>query len=104
MKLSKLIMMFGTVCLAIASAATTYHVTLAQKAILGSTELKPGDYKVQVEGDKAMIKVGGKSIEALVKVETGNEKFSNTMIDMDNQNHIKSIRVQGTNATLVFSN
>lgn len=104
MKVTKLIMMFGTLCLALASAASTYHVTLAQKAMLGSTELKPGDYKVQVDGDKAMIKVGNKSIEAPVKVDTGSEKFSNTMIDMDSQNHIKSIRVQGTNATLVFSN
>jgi len=104
MKLSKLMMMMGTLGLAIASAASTYHVTIAQKAMLGNTELKPGDYKVEVNGDKAMIKVGSKSLEAPVKVETGDQKFSNTMIDMDNQNHIKSIRVQGTSTTLVFSN
>jgi hypothetical protein len=104
MKLSQLILMFGAFGLAIASAASTYHVTLAQKAVLGSTELKPGDYKVEVTGEKAMIRVGGKSIEAPVKIETGDQKFSNTMIDMDDQKHIKSIRVQGTSTTLVFSN
>ncbi len=103
MKLSKLALL-GTFALAIASAASTYHVTVAQKAVLGSTELKPGDYKIEVTGDKAVLKVAGKPCEASVKVETGSQKFSNTMIEVDNQNHIKAIRVQGTNATLVFSN
>jgi len=103
MKLSKLALL-GTFALAIASAASTYHVTVAQQAILGNTELKPGDYRIEVTGDKAVLKVAGKPVEASVKVETGNQKFAYTMIEVDDQKHIKTIRVQGTHTMLVFNN
>ena len=103
MKLSKLALL-GTFALAIASAASTYHVTVAQQAVLGSTQLKPGDYKIEVTGDKAVVKVAGKPVEADVKVENGDQKFAYTSIELDDSKHIKAIHVQGTHSTLVFSN
>src|SRR5579883_3428394 len=107
MTISKLAVCFSTLAMAVASAASNYNVTLFQPSVLGSQELKPGDYKVEVDGDKAVIKYGKNSVEAPVKVENGNDKFTRTVVkySMDcGKYHIQEIRVGGTKTTLVFNN
>ena len=64
MKLSKLMLAFATLALAVASAASSYKFSIFQPSTIGGTELKPGDYKVEVNGDKAMIKIGKKTTSA----------------------------------------
>ena len=100
----KLLLSFAILAVSALANAKTYSVTLFQPSVVGGSELQPGEYKLDLNESKVVIHSGKKSAEAEVKVETGDQKFSNTMIDTDNQNHIKSIRVQGTTTTLVFSN
>jgi hypothetical protein len=98
---------FGTLALAIASAASSYSVTLFQPSVVGDKELKPGDYRIEVDGDKAIIKSGKQSIEAPVKTETGDKKFPQTTVrysNADGRYHVAEIRLGGTKTTLVFNN
>ena len=107
MKLSKLMLSFGTLALAIASAASSYHFSIFQASFVGGKELKPGDYKIELNGDKAMIKVGKQTLEAAVKVENGTEKFSETSVryaTADGKMTVQEIRLGGTSTKLVFSN
>jgi hypothetical protein len=107
MKLSRLLLSFGTLALAIASAASSYHFTLFQNSIVAGKELKPGDYKIQLNGDKALIKVGKETVEAAVKVESGTEKFSETSVRFGTDGGkmtVQEIRLGGTSTKLVFNN
>jgi hypothetical protein len=107
MKLSRLLLSFGTLALAIASAASSYHFSLFQSSMVGGKELKPGDYKIQLNGDKAIIKVGKESLETAVKVENGTEKFSETSVRYTTGNGkmtVQEIRLGGTSTKLVFNN
>ncbi len=105
--MKKLMLSFGTLALAIASAASTYHFSIFEPSYVAGQELKPGDYKIQLNGDKAMIKAGKQSVEAAVKVENGNEKFSETSVRYSTANGkmmVQEIRLGGTHTKLVFNN
>lgn len=107
MKLSNLMLSFGTLALAIASAASSYHFSIFQPSFLAGKELKPGDYKIELNGDKAMIKVGKQMLEAAVKVENGSEKFQETSVrygTADGKMTVQEIRLGGTSTKLVFNN
>jgi len=100
----KLLALF-VLALAIASAST-HTVTLFQPSVVSGTELKPGDYKLTVENDKATIMKGKNKVEATVKVETGNDKFSTTSVRYTSEAgkyKIREIRLGGTSTTLVFN-
>lgn len=106
--MKKLIVLFAVVALSVASAAEkTYKFTLQEPATVNGTQLKPGDYKVQVEGDKATLKMGKTVIETPAKLETAQRKFSSTTVDLDSVNskaRISEIHVGGTTTRIVFSN
>ncbi len=103
----KLLLSFATVALVIASAAGAgTKVTLFEKSFIGGEELKPGEYKIEVNGDKATIKSGKQVIEATVKTETGSEKFGATSVrygNADGKYRVQEIRLGGTKTTLVFT-
>lgn len=95
---------FVVLALAVASAKT-YSVTLFQPSIVGGTELQPGDYKVDVQDSKVVIKSGKTSVESAVKVETGEQKFNATAVrytNGDGKYRVQEIRLGGTNTKLVF--
>jgi hypothetical protein len=108
MKLSKLLLSFGTLALAVASAAaSSYHFSLFEPSYFAGKELKPGDYKVQLNGDKATIKIGKEVLEAPVKVENGTEKFDQTSVQYASDGGkmtVREIRLGGTKTKLVFNN
>jgi hypothetical protein len=107
MKLTKLMLSFGTLALAIASAASSYHFSIFQPSFVAGKELKPGDYKIEVSGDKALIKAGKQTVEAAVKIENGSEKFSETSVrytTADGKMNVQEIRLGGTSTKLVFNN
>lgn len=105
--MKKLLVIFATFALALASAADkTYHVTLSEPATVNGTQLQPGDYKVQLEGDKAIFKIGKTSVEAPAKVETADHKYDTTQVAIDRANHqskISEIRIGGTKNRVIFS-
>ncbi len=100
--------LFAFLMLAVALAsAKTYNVTLFQPSVVGGTELQPGEYKLDVQDTKAVIKAGGKLIESDVKVETAESKFSSTSVryaNSDGKYRIQEIRLGGTKTKLIFSN
>ncbi|HEY7337022.1 MAG TPA: hypothetical protein VH639_19165 [Bryobacteraceae bacterium] len=107
MKFVNGIVVFISLGLAAAYAGSSYNVRLGQPAIVGGTELKPGDYKVEVEGGKATIKGGGQSVETDVRVEDGNAKFSRTSVrynTADGKYRVEQIQIGGTKTTIVFGN
>jgi hypothetical protein len=105
--MKKLVVMFATLALALASAAEkTYHITLNEKASVNGTQLQPGDYKVQVEGDKAILKIGKTVIEVPAKVETADRKYDTTQLAIHSANSqatLTEIRIGGTTTRIVFS-
>jgi hypothetical protein len=109
MKFTKITLAIGTFALAVASAASnTYHITLDDAAWVGSTQLKAGDYKIEIQGDKAVIKSGKKDVaEVQVKVETADHKAESNQIFMrteNNKQEIQEIRIGGSTTRIVLQN
>ena len=94
-----------TLAIAIASAKT-YEVTLFQPSVLKGTELKPGEYKLDIEGSKIVLKSGKVAVESEVTVETSPQKIGRTTVRLeavDGKNQIREIRVGGTNLKVIVN-
>jgi len=101
--MNKLVIGFGTLALALASAGTSYRVTLYQPAQVAGTTLKPGDYKVEVNDNSVVFKLGKTSTEAKAKVEEGANKILSTTVNVDGDTQqLKEIRLGGTNKIIVL--
>ncbi len=93
---------FGLFALAVASAATSYHVTFYQPVMIHGTELKAGDYKLELNDKTAVIKQGKTATEAPVTVEKDNQKYRQTSVRL-NGNQVEEIHIGGTNMRVVFN-
>lgn len=105
--MKRILLSFATLALAVASAASSYRITLFQPAMVNGTELKPGEYKVTLRDNKAVLTGGKASVEANVKTETADAKFSSTTVRFlngDGKYRVQEIRLGGTNTKLVFEN
>ncbi len=69
--MKKLVATVITLALAVAFGASAHRITLDKPAIIGGTELKPGDYRLELQGDKVTISNKKSSVDAAVHVETG---------------------------------
>jgi hypothetical protein len=88
-------------------SAKTFNLKLHQASIVSGTELAPGDYKAEVNGDKLVIRSHNHTVEAAVTVEHEERKFSGTSIryqNGDGKYRVQEIRVGGTNMKLVVNN
>jgi hypothetical protein len=92
---------FASIALAVASAANSYNVTFYEPVMINGSELKPGDYKVEVKDKMAVIKQGKTSAEAPVTVQNDGQKFQRTAVRMNGM-QIEEIRIGGTNTRIVF--
>ena len=102
----KILIVFTTIALAIGSAASTYKLTLFQPSEVAGKTLKPGDYKISLDGDKVKISSGKETVEATAKVETADRKFPSTTVRYDaadGKNRVQQIQIGGTNTKLVFN-
>lgn len=107
MSFLKCVMCLGALAIGVASAASGYQVTLPEATTVAGHELKPGDYKVEVNGDKATIKAGKNTVEAAVKTVTGDAVYRETLVrytNGDGKYHLSEIRLGGTKTKLVFDN
>lgn len=105
--MKNVLLTFATFALAVASAASSYKVTLFQPSIIAGKELSPGVYKVELKDTTAVISKGKDSVEAQVKTETADSKFSTTTVryrNGDGKYRLEEIRIGGTNTKLVFAN
>lgn len=101
--MKKLLVLFTTVALGVtfAAAAAKYHVTLTQPSVVNGTELKAGDYKVEVNGDKATFKLGNTAVETPVKVQEAPQKNSTDEIRYEGDK-VQEIRIGGKHTILLF--
>jgi hypothetical protein len=97
-KLTFVLTTFACVCMAGASSAT---LTLSESAWVGQTELKPGEYKVEVQGDKAVFKKGKQTVEVPVNVDNSGAKYSDTTVESSGSK-IQKIHLGGSNTTITI--
>ena len=91
--------------ISVAYAASSYHVTLYKPTTINGTQLKPGDVKLELQGDKVVIKQGKTSVESTVTVENGTHKFDASSVGYvgdSSDNQVQEIRLGGTTPKLVF--
>ena len=103
--MKKLLVAFSTLALAVASAGS-YHLMLLEKSMFGGTELKPGDYTIEVKDNRAFVKNGKNTVEADVRVENADKKYANTSVRYnsgDGKYHVSEIKLGGTTTKLVFN-
>jgi hypothetical protein len=104
--MNKLFVVFALLAMAVAEAKS-YRMTLYEKSVLGSTELTPGQYTVEVKDSNVIVKNGRTEAQAPVKVENESSKFPTTTVRYSNgDGHYKitEIRLGGTNMKLVVNN
>lgn len=91
---AKSLIIVGALTLSSLGIASTksYDIVLVAPAKAGATELKPGDYKLKVEGSQAVFTDGSKSFTVPVQVENGDKKFNYTSIESNNQDGMDTIQ------------
>jgi hypothetical protein len=93
---------FASLALAVvASAASSYNVTFYQPVMINGSELKAGDYKLELKDKTAVIKQGKTVTEAPVKVQNDSQKFQRTAVLMNGM-QVEEIRIGGTTTRIVF--
>lgn len=99
----KLLIGFAALAMGIASAASDYKLELTQATQVGGTALKPGSYKVEMQGDKAVFKSGKDVVaQSSAKVENGEKKYSATAVST-NSSKLESIAIGGTTMKIVLA-
>ena len=92
--------------LGIATAASTYHVKIADPTWVGGTELKPGEYEVKVDADKVTFKQGKTVIAVSAKIETNASKYSDTQMDIKTENgqaKLRELDLGGTKSKIMLT-
>ncbi len=98
---TKLLLSLLTVSLAIANAAS-YTLTLSSPVWAGATELKPGAYKISLEGEKMTFTKGKTVVEAPVTVGTADKKYAGTsFVSVDSK--LKELYLGGTTTKVTFA-
>jgi len=84
----------------------TYNVVIPRAVQVGSAELTPGNYKMALEGDKAVFTLEHHVAATVpVKVETAAHKYPDTVLDTVEQggaNHLASIVLAGSTSKVEF--
>ena len=104
MNMKKALLTVTALGVGIAYAASSYSVTFYRPTVVNGTELKAGSAKVELAGDKVIVKQGKTTVEAPVTVETKDTKFVSTQVgyNADNPDQIQDIRLAGTSTILTF--
>jgi hypothetical protein len=106
MKMSKLMLGACVFSLGIAAAADSYHVKVSDPTWVGTTQLKPGEYTVQVEGDKVTFKMGKNVISVPAKVEENASKFADNQMLLrteNGQSKLKELDLAGTKSKILLN-
>ena len=95
---------FGVCALAlgVASAASSHHkVTLDRPLTIGGTELKAGEYSVEMQGGKAIFKSGKSVIEVPATTGKSEQKYYRTSLVIDGSK-LQEIDFEGTTESILF--
>jgi hypothetical protein len=96
-------LMFGFTTIAVmAASAASYNVSFSRDTQIDGKPLKAGDYKLELKDNTAVLKHNKDLIEVPAHVETGERKFSNTMIRLGKDGDVQAISLRGTTTRVVF--
>jgi hypothetical protein len=101
----KILVLFAVMALAAVASAKSYSIKLLAPSVIGGTELKPGDYTLELKDEKVVIRKGKQISEAPVKVENADAKYPATTVrynTADGKYRIKEIHLGGTNLKLIL--
>lgn len=104
--MKKFVFAFATLALVAASAADRYNVKFYMPAEVGGRIVKPGDYSLTLNGDRAVLKGTSGKIESEARIETGDHKFRDTVVRYSGEEknaRLTEIRIGGTSTTVVFA-
>jgi hypothetical protein len=90
----------------IPAAKSSFHITLMQPSVVNGTDLKPGDYKLNLGDGKITLVQGKISVEAPAKIETVESKFDSTAIrytDQAGKQSVAEIRIGGSKTKIVLN-
>jgi hypothetical protein len=88
------------------ASAKSYDIILEQPAKAGANELKPGEYRVKLDGSQAVftdVQNAKFSFSVPVTVENNGKKFDSTAVETNNQggmDNIQAIDLGGSNTRL----
>jgi hypothetical protein len=106
-RIVKLLVGIAAISVALAAAGgSRFTVTIGEQAEIGAQSVKPGEYRVEVEGNKATLKSAGTSVETGVRVVEGDAKFPRTAVRynlVEGKYRLEQIQIGGTKTTLIFS-
>lgn len=94
-----------TLALSMASAKS-YTVETFLPLVLAGTELKPGEYTLDLNGGSIVVRRGKVKVEANVRVETNGAKSKSTKFVCDEAGgkcQVKEIHLGGTDTKLVLN-
>jgi hypothetical protein len=92
----------STLAVGIASAASPYEITLLDTVSVGKAELKAGDYKVEIQGNKAIFTNGKKTIAIPATLGKSDQPFSSTVF-ISQHSKLKEIDLGGTQDKILFA-
>ena len=102
---AKILLCFATIALGVASAASSHRLTLYSDVSVNGRQLKAGEYKIEVRDGTAVFTSGKTTIEAPVKIENGDTKFSSNVVRYGGESGsstVHEIRLRGTTTKLIF--
>jgi len=88
-----LVAVLSLASMGIASANSSNEITLTRKTMVGSTVLKPGTYKVKVDGSNAVFqrKYSSKSYTAPVNVSDNDHAFGKAVVHTSKNGKLRRI-------------
>ena len=83
----------------------SYDIILNSPAKAGNNELKPGEYKLKVEGGQAVFSQDSKTWSVPVKIENASQKFTHTTVEsstLGDMDTIQAIDLAGSTTKIEF--
>ena len=102
MKFTRLAFAVPAIALGVASAASSYKVKLDAPLSIGSAELKAGEYKVEMQGGKAVFKSGKTVIEVPANMGKSEQKYRWTLVVTEGSK-LQEIDFGGTTENMQFT-
>lgn len=102
----KFVFAFATLTLALASAANRYTVQITEPSQINGQVVKPGEYKLELKDNHAILKNGKTVIDTQAQVQNEDKKFAETTVRYttgEPNAQIDEIRIGGTSTKIVFS-
>lgn len=95
--------LFCLATLALGTAyAAPYDVTILNNVAVGKTQLKAGDYKVEMQGDKALFTSGKKTVGIPATVQKNDQAFASTVL-VSRHSQLEEIDLAGTQDRIIFA-